>query len=456
MSWLNWLKAPSPRATLNDPQTIDQQYRYWRIRILYSMYAGYAFFYFTRKSFTFVTPLLISQAHVSKTQIGLIASAFYIAYGFSKFISGIISDRANARIFMAVGLIITGITNIGFGFSSNLHFFLGLWIINGIFQGWGWPPCAKLLTHWYSQRERGRWWGTWNTCHNVGGALIPIIVGVSAARWGWQAAMIIPGILGIAMGCLLLNRLRDTPESLGLPTIEAYKQEPHVASTQPTPSLKSILIRYVLNNRYLWILALSYVVIYVTRTAMNDWGAVYLHENGYSITSADSCLSFFEIGGFLGSLAAGWLSDTGFRGRRGQTNTLFCVGTILAVMALWHAPGHHYVLHAALFFAIGFFIFGPQMLIGVAAAELSHKKAAGAATGFIGLWGYLGAALSGYPIGVVITHWHWQGFFTALILCAISSVLLLALLWSKRSYAEHHTSTPQSSMTELTEEPQPV
>ena len=455
MSWLNFIKAPTPPTPLTNTNTIDQQYRYWRIRILYSMYAGYAFFYFTRKSFTFVTPLLITQAHISKTQIGLIASAFYIAYGFSKFISGILSDRANARYFMSLGLIITGITNIWFGLTANIHYFLALWVINGIFQGWGWPPCAKLLTHWYSQRERGRWWGAWNTCHNVGGALIPIIVGISAAWWGWQAAMIIPGILGIAMGTLLINRLRDTPESLGLPTVETYKNESINTTKQPTPSLKTILMKYVFNNRCLWILALSYVVIYVTRTAINDWGAVYLHENGYSITSADSCLSFFEVGGFLGSLAAGWLSDTGFKGRRGQTNTLFCIGTILAVLALWELPGHHYALHAAIFFGIGFFIFGPQMLIGVAAAELSHKKAAGASTGFIGLWGYLGAALSGYPIGLVITHWHWQGFFSTLILCAICSVLLLASLWSKRSY---HDQTPNSFNSTQTqqEDPQPI
>ena len=104
-------------------------------------------------------------------------------------------------------------------------------MLNGVFQGWGWPPCAKLLTHWYSQRERGRWWGGWNTCHNVGGALIPIIAGVSAQYWGWQAAMIIPGILGIVMGTLLMNRLRDTPETLGLPTIEDYKQD-HPAGPQ--------------------------------------------------------------------------------------------------------------------------------------------------------------------------------------------------------------------------------
>ena len=159
MGLLSLLKTPITQDKITSPDTIYKQYRYWRIRILYSMYLGYAFYYFTRKSFTFITPLLISEMHISKTEIGLIASAFYITYGFSKFLSGILSDKSNARYFMSIGLIITGIANILFGFAHNATAFMIIWIMNGFFQGWGWPPCAKLLTHWYSKRERGRWWG---------------------------------------------------------------------------------------------------------------------------------------------------------------------------------------------------------------------------------------------------------------------------------------------------------
>ena len=44
---------------------------------------------------------------------------------------------------------------------------LAVWSLNGFFQGWGWPPCARLLTHWYSRNERGFWWGCWNMSINA-------------------------------------------------------------------------------------------------------------------------------------------------------------------------------------------------------------------------------------------------------------------------------------------------
>ncbi|MCV6854517.1 hypothetical protein MZC59_09065 [Yersinia pestis subsp. pestis] len=65
------------------------------------------------------------------------------------------------------------------------------------------------------------------------------------------------------------------------------------------------------------------------------------------------------------------------------------------------------------------------MLIGMAAAECSHKDAAGAATGFVGLFAYLGAALSGYPIARVMEIWHWNGFFVVISVAACLSAFFL-------------------------------
>ncbi len=71
---------------------------------------------------------------------------------------------------------------------------------------------------------------------------------------------------------------------------------------------------------------------------------------------------------------------------------------------------------AACSFTIGFFVFGPQMLIGMAAAECS--AAAGAATGFVGLFAYLGASLAGWPLAKVLDTWHWSGFFVVISIAA--------------------------------------
>lgn len=106
-------------------------------------------------------------------------------------------------------------------------------------------------------------------------------------------------------------------------------------------------------------------------------------------------------------------------------NLIFAIGIFLSVASLWTLPSISFVLQAGCFFAIGFFIFGPQMLIGMAAAECSHKDAAGAATGFVGLFAYLGAALSGYPIARVMEIWHWNGFFVVISVAACLSAFFL-------------------------------
>eukprot|EP01136_Pigoraptor_vietnamica_P000490 Opistho-1_new@25860 len=438
MSVLDFLR-PAPYAEeIQDESLVKKRYKYWRLRIFYGMYVGYIFYYFTRKSFTFAMPALMQDLGFDKGDLGILGSILSITYGMSKFLSGILADRSNPRFFMAIGLIMTGIFNILFGLSSSIIFFGIFWGLNGWFQGWGWPPCARLLTHWYSQKERGTWWGIWNTSHSVGGACIPLIAAFCAQYWGWRYAMYIPGGLCVLAGLFLINRLRDTPQSLGLPPIEKFRDDYPLAKTEEERelSLKEILFQYVLNNKYIWILAIAYFFVYVIRTAINDWSQLFLVETkGYSLITAGLCVVWFEVGGIFGSLTAGWLSDRIFQGRRGPINVLFSLAVIGAVLALWLSPPGWILLDCSLLFVIGFFIFGPQMLIGMAAAELSHKKAAGSATGFTGWVAYLGAAAAGYPLGKMSETWGWEGFFLALGLCGISSVLLLLPLWKVKARA---------------------
>ncbi len=414
-------------------------YKYWRWRILVGMYIGYAFFYLTRKSFTFVMPAMVTQLGMTKGELGLLGSILYISYGLSKFLSGILADRSNPRYFMAMGLIATGMLNILFGFSSSLIFFALFWGMNGLFQGWGWPPCARLLTHWYDQSERGRWWGVWNTSHNVGGAVIPLLAAYFASQYGWRVAMYVPGTICIAGGLFLIWCLRDTPQSLGLPPIEQYhkvkNQEP-VGQIEQERELttKEILFKYVLKNHFVWLLAIAYFFVYIIRTAINDWGQLYLIEGkGLSYLAAGGSLFWFEVGGFFGSLVAGWSSDKLFGGRRGPVNVIYCLGTLGGLYALFFAPMGSTIVASATMFSIGFMIFGPQMLIGMAAAELAHKKAAATASGFAGWLGYFGAAFAAYPIGELTQRFGWQGFFAAMGGCAIVSVVLLLPMWATRT-----------------------
>lgn len=442
------LGAAPAAPLITDPAVVASEYKRWRFRILYSMFLGYAFFYFTRKSFTFATPALVAALGFDKGQLGILATILSLSYGLSKFLSGIVSDRANARYFMAIGLVLTGVFNICFGLSSSLIWFCVFWGLNGWFQGFGWPPCARLLTHWYSKSERGTWWAAWNVSHNVGGAAIPFIAAFCIEYWGWRSAMFVPGILCILMGLGLVVLLRDTPESLGLPPIEKYRNDADPQQASEKVSIRRMLVDYVLKNKFIWMLAVTYLVVYVVRTGFNDWTVLFLVESkGYSQIGAASCASLFEIGGFCGSIVAGWASDHLFQARRGPVNALFALGILLSVLLFWAVPGGYAFWDSVAVFAIGFTVFGPQMLIGMAAAELSHKKAAATSTGFVGWFAYAGAALAGYPLGRITDDLGWNGFFITMLACSALSLVLLLPLWSVGAAA--------TSSTTNVEEPEP-
>ncbi len=430
---------PAPHAEeVRDSEELKNSYKYWRLRIFYSMFVGYAFYYFTRKSFTFAMPSLMQDLGLTKGELGILGSVMAITYGLSKFMNGIIGDRSNPRYFMSVGLILTGIANIFFGLSSTLVLFALFWGLNGWFQGFGWPGCARLLTHWYSHSERGRWWSFWNTSHNIGGAIIPLVVGFIAGIYGWRSAMIFTGAICICVGFYLINRLRDTPQSLGLPTIERFRNDyPDKKSRNEEEhelSVREILLEHVLKNPFIWILACSYFFVYVIRQAVNDWTVLYLvEEKSYTQLGSGGVVMWFEVGGFFGSLVAGWASDKIFQGRRGPINILFCTFICLAIGIFAWAPISSVLFDSLMLFVIGFLIFGPQMLIGMAAAELSHKKAAATSSGFTGSWAYAGAACAGYPLGLVIQSFGWDGYFFALTLCGAISSLLLLPLWAVKT-----------------------
>lgn len=434
---------------IQDQSLVNKNYKYWRLRTFYAMYIGYAFYYFTRKSFVFAMPAMQMELGLSKFELGLLGSILSIVYGVSKFLSGILGDRSNPRYFMSVGLILTGIFNLCFGMSSVFWAFAVFWGLNGWFQGWGWPGCAKLLTHWYSQSERGRWWSIWSTSHNLGGAVIPILAAACAEYLGWRFALHVPGVLCIMVGMFLMNRLRDTPQSLGLPSVEKFRGEfshGKMAPEKEQLSTKEILWEYVLSNKFIWMLACFSFFIYIIRTAVNDWTMLYLIEvKGYSNLTAGICVSWFEVGGFLGCLAGGWISDLVFKGKRNPINVLFTIA-ITGVLLLFKATTASWaILDSAFLFLFGFFIFGPQNIIGLAAAELSHKKAAATATGFAGCFSYLGAAVAGGPLGAIIKGWGWDSFLLVIGACSIFGTLLILPLWSVKASLKDNPEEAASS-----------
>ncbi len=413
----SFMKAqPAAAHPLTDSAEIEKSYAYWRVRTMMGMFVGYAVFYFCRKNLSAATPALIADLGYSKTQIGTIWSCLYLTYGVSKMFNGVLGDRANPRYFMAIGLLLSAVTNILFGMSSSLAMLGFFWALNGWFQGMGWPPCARLLTHWYSQNERGTYWGIWNTAHQIGGGLILVLGGYLTEQFGWRSSFYVPSVIAIVTSFFLIERLRDTPESLGLPSIEKFRNDSQASSG----SSSKASFRAVVRNRKIWFLSLANFFVYLVRFGAMDWAPTFLVDVKHStIGGATLKAAGFEFVGIAGALGAGWLSDRVFKGRRAWVNFIYMFLLAFVIGEFWMIPEGYPVLDALALSAVGFLVYGPQMLVGVAAADLGGKEAAASATGFTGLFGYLGSIVSGIGTGWVVDHWGWSGGFIFFIASAL-------------------------------------
>lgn len=412
----------------------SRTYSYWRRRIMLSIMIGYAAFYLVRQNFTMAIPYLQSELGYSKAEIGVIISTGAILYGLGKGLSGLLGDRSNARYLMSAGLLGSAIVSFCLGFSSTWTALLILYTLNMCFQSMGWPPCAKLLTHWFSPREIGTKWALWNTSQQIGGAAVLIISPYIMAVYGWRYVFYVPAVLCIGFAFFLLNRLRDTPESLGLPAIEAHHGlvEAHEVDDNKL-STKEIFYQ-VTRNKLVWYMCGANFFVYIVRMFMFNWAPTFLSEfKGSSLKLAGWQAAMFDISAMFGGLIAGYLSDKVFEGRRGRVGLLYMVVLAISVLFLWKAPIDQKWQHFLGMMLIGFLVTGPQILVGVAAADFASKKAAGAASGLTGTVGYFGTAVSGVGVGIVVDYSGWDAAFAAVTVCALLSAFFFSLTWNHRA-----------------------
>jgi sugar phosphate permease len=326
---------------------------------------------------------------------------------------------------MVLGLLLTALANLAFANSATVAG-LGLWwACNGWFQSMGFPPCARLLSHWYSVSERGRTWALWNTSHQLGAFAVAGLVGFLVEAYGWRSGFILPALLCL-LGCLFLwERLRDTPRSLGLPPIDEYRQDfEHEADgrlvSDEAETLRQILFTRVLRSRAVWLISLFNFFVYWVRSGAFDFATKFLaEEKGIPLRTGGLVVSTFEIMGIPGSLLAGLLVDRYLRGHHARVSCAAMLLVALGIIAFYYIPEKHPGLFACAIGLVGFAIYGPQFLVGIFAADLASRKAAATAIGLTGFFGYAGSFLSNVVTGKLIDRYGFRAAFASWFVAAL-------------------------------------
>jgi phosphoglycerate transporter family protein len=427
---------PAPAAIpITDPAKVQSDYRVWQRRVLITTIIGYAIFYFVRKNLDMAMPVMETKLGISKVDLGLFLTLSGVLYGVSKFINGFFGDRCNARMFMAVGLVASAVMNIGFGMSSTV-LALGLfWMFNGWFQGMGFPPIARLMTHWFPPKKLATKMSIWNISHTIGGSLIMILSGYLAVV-NWRLCFYVPAGIALVCAVFLLWRLPDTPPSLGLPEVEGTRAR---IPADKSDDFKRILFKHVLSNKYIWLLSLANFFVYTVRYAVMDWGPTFLNQAKHiELTHAGWMVAAYELSGLSGMLLAGWMTDKIFGGRGMRTCLFYMAMTVVSILLFWKVAGQSAWLNTLCLCAAGFFIYGPQALVGIAAANLATKRAAASAVGLTGLFGYASTLLSGWGMGFLVQTHGWNAGFACMFGVAIIGMFLFAFGWRAHAhgYAE--------------------
>lgn len=436
--------ATGPDLPLRRDADIDGTFRRYRMRIIMAITLAYAVSYTCRLAINIVKKPLIDQGIFTPLELGMIGSALFYTYAAGKLINGFVADHSNVKRLFAAGMVLSALCNIAMGFSTLFWVTVMLWGLNGWFQSYGAPSCVVALASWFSNRERGRFYGIWSTAHSIGEGLTFAVVSALVAFGGWRWGFWGPGIATVVAGVAAFYAMADRPRTLGLPTVADWRNDHYSPPAAGAPERGVFATQLsILAIPAVWILALASAANYVTRYAINSWGILYLQEaRGYSLGEAGAMLTASTFAGIAGALAFGFVSDKFFGARRPPVNLLFGVVEIIGLLLLFYGPDSQaVVLLAVILFGLGMTGLVTS-LGGLFAIDICPKRVAGAALGMVGVFSYLGAAIQEQVSGALIdAHMHMVGgvrvydFGPAIwfwIGCSVLATLLATALWNTK------------------------
>ncbi|MHC4322723.1 MAG: MFS transporter [Planctomycetota bacterium] len=251
----------------------------------------------------------------------------------------------------------------------------------------------------------------------------------------WRRSFWVPSVLLVLIALSFVAFTRNRPTDVGLPEIA----EDDSVDTKSSQSVKSApklsskeILALVLRNPVIWLISTMYFFTKMGRYAIFFWLPLYMVEHlGYSLAKAGYTSILYEAAGFVGIVAAGYVSDKLFQARRMPVGALGMWG--LAITCFFHPQlaAWSHLGNAIGISLIGFFTYGPDALMsGAAAIDTGSPKAAGLAAGIINGVGSLGQMISGFIVAYIASKFGWDSLFYFFVAIAALAGCLLAIKWN--------------------------
>lgn len=417
MSLYSFYRISKPSAEKVPAEEVKSRYLSLRRKTFWAATLAYSLYYVCRMSLSVVKQPIIDEGFLTPGQLGIIGSSLLFVYAAGKFTNGFIADYCNIRKFMATGILVSAVINLIMGFLGFFHdtsavlsivlfvAFAVLWGLNGWAQSMGSPPGIINLSRWFPQSKRGTYYGIFSATPYLGEFLSFILVGAVVGALGWQSGFILASLAGLLGGAVILIFVSDTPESKGLPSVQELSGESlRKEDRMPTSELQKMILRHP----GIWIIALSSAFVYITKYAVAGWGVLFLQKaKDFSLENATQIIAFSAAFGIVGTVLAGWLSDTVFRGDRIRPAIISGIMSF-ASLGLFLFTGGSYMMNIVYVSVFSLSIGVLYCIVaGLMAVDIVPRKATGAALGVVGISSYIAAGIQDIASGYLI-----EGFTT--------------------------------------------
>ncbi len=385
-----------------------------------------------RQTLSILAPLLRDKFHLSPQDYAHIVSAFLISYAVMYTVGGRFVDWIGERVGMAACIlwwsICAMLTSLAQGFWSLgiIRFLLGLG------EPGNYPAALRATTRWFPKAERGLPIALFSSGSAVGNIIAPPMIAGLMLLWGWRAAFIIPGALGLVwlVVWLWIYRLPEhlpgisqeelawirNENSQGVASASASGPQRWVDLLKDRNVLALVLCRLVSDP--VWYFYLFWIPEYLTR------------ERGFSLAEIGlyAWIPFVAgaVGGMVGGRASDRLVHAGVSPARARTRVLY-ISAAIAPLGMLTGKVHTAAMAIALIAVMAFVVYSWFINTAALIPDLFSEKVVGSVLGLMGTAGSAGAVVFTTLVGFLLTHYS----YTAVFLLAGSMHLLASLiLWS--------------------------
>ena len=418
------------------PEAVAGTYRTWRIKVFAGCWLMYATYYLARVNISLAQPIIRDDLGFDDVQMGWIATGMLIAYGIGQVINGILGDRMGARATVTAGMLMSAACNFCFGMSSSMIFLVLFWTLNGFAQSTGAPMRIKTLANWFPPDKRGRMMGLLGTDYQAGNLVCWLLVGMVILPYlGWRFAFYIPAGVAVLSWLFFMKNVRNEPEDVGLPSIEKSLQTGPIEDEPEEDDAESwkFILKQSVGNGRVWLVGFAYFGVDLVRYGFLVWAPTFMYDQGAPISQTAYKMAMMPFAAILGIIVSGYVSDR-IGGRRAPVISVMMFVVAGLAWIYPRIPAGNWFATMACLAAIGFFLYGPHLLMGATIAmDLGSRKASGAASGLIDGLGYAGAAVATAGTAYIKLEYGWNAAFWMWIAGAIMAGSLMLILWNYKA-----------------------